>query len=309
MYVFSISSITPLFRLVYYTYMSLGIIYALLALIGWAFDDFFIGRTSKKIGTLPALFLLACFGVLVLSPFAIPALPAHVPLSSASMGILLALMIATSLAALADFEALRTGKLATIDPLYGFEIPLTSILAYVFLGDTLSWLQMCFIAFVLGGMLLVSVSSFRNVKSLRWERGVHFALLSVVFMGATNFLTGYTARAFTPILANWFSYLGLALFCLILLVRSRRLSETIHAAKTHVVLIIALGTADVIAWTSFAYSTTHIPIGITTAISEAYIALAVLLGVYLNKERLRTHQWLGIAIIIVTITALALSTT
>jgi uncharacterized membrane protein len=56
---------------------------------------------------------------------------------------------------------------------------------------------------------------------------------------------------------------------------------------------------------SFAKSATLIPIGLTTAISESYIALAVLLGLYFNKEKLRYHQFIGIGIIIAGVIALS----
>lgn len=287
--------------------MSHGILFALIALIAWACDDFLIGRTSRKIGTLPALFFLSVFGLLVLTPFAVPLLSQALPLSTIGMGILLALMVVTNIAALADFEALRIGKLAAIDPLYGFEIPLTGLLAFLFLGDTLSTEQIVLIGVVLIGMLMVSTASLQSIRLLRWERGVAFALLSILFMGGTNFLTGYTARTYDPVLANWFSYLGLSIFCLILLAHSRQLTNLPRALRLYPGPILALGIADVIAWTSFAKSTTLIPIGIATAVSEAYIALAVLFGVYLNKEHLKIHQWLGIALIFACIALLALS--
>jgi drug/metabolite transporter (DMT)-like permease len=51
-----------------------------------------------------------------------------------------------------------------------------------------------------------------------------------------------------------------------------------------------------VAWVSFAKATTFIPIAIATTISESYIALAVLLGLFVNREKLRTHQILGITL-------------
>jgi drug/metabolite transporter (DMT)-like permease len=45
-----------------------------------------------------------------------------------------------------------------------------------------------------------------------------------------------------------------------------------------------------IAWISYSLSTVYIPIGIATSISESYIAFASLLGIIINKEKLKKHQ-------------------
>ncbi|MDI6821251.1 MAG: hypothetical protein QMD65_03755 [Patescibacteria group bacterium] len=46
-------------------------------------------------------------------------------------------------------------------------------------------------------------------------------------------------------------------------------------------------------------------ISIATTISENYIALTVLLGVFINKEKLQRHQFFGIAIAIISVLVLS----
>lgn len=64
---------------------------------------------------------------------------------------------------------------------------------------------------------------------------------------------------------------------------------------------------DNAAWISFAFATTFISIGIATAISEGYIALAALLGIFLGREKLRGHQLAGVIVALTAILILAAS--
>ena len=50
---------------------------------------------------------------------------------------------------------------------------------------------------------------------------------------------------------------------------------------------------DNIAWIAFAWAMTLAPIGIVVALSESYIIIAVLLGMFVNREFLRKHQKIG----------------
>lgn len=255
-----------------------------------------------------ALFFLAWFGTVTLLPFSwhsLVALTSFWHWSGPLPNIFLMLIAITFVAALADFEALRRGKLSAIDPLYAFEVPLTIGIAYLIIGEKLSLLNCMIVGGMLIGMLLVSTKSLSHLRTIRFEKGVPFALLSIIFMGGTNFLTGYGARLVSPWAINWISYAGLALCTTIYLACSGRLRATIAPLFKHPGLLLSLGAADVIAWTSFAKSASLIPIGLTTAISEAYVALAVLLGLYFNKEQLRRHQFVGIGIIIIGVITLS----
>jgi drug/metabolite transporter (DMT)-like permease len=288
--------------------MSIGIFFALLAMVAWAFDDFFIGRSSKKLGSVQALFFLAWFGTLVLLPFSWSGLSTALSLwywGSPILVLCAILIVVILIASLADFEALRQGKLSAIDPLYAFEVPLTITLAYLIIGETLSLTNWILIACMMLGMILISIKSFTHLKSIRLEKGLVFALVSILFMGVVNFLTGYGARLISPLLINWISYAGLASCTSLYLLWEEKLGNTLRDIMQHRALLLGLGVADVIAWMSFAKSATLIPIGLTTAISESYIALAVLLGLYFNKEKLRYHQFIGIGIIIAGVIALS----
>jgi uncharacterized membrane protein len=156
------------------------------------------------------------------------------------------------------------------------------------------------------GMFLVSAKSLSSLTHIRWERGVKFAVVSIIFMGGTNFLTGFGARLVTPLFVAWVSYVGLCVSTAEILLFKGSMQKVLKTSSRHLPLVLALGISDIIAWTSFARSTTYLPIGLVTAITESYIVLAVVLGVYENKERLRVHQYAGIGVIVLCVISLAL---
>ena len=62
---------------------------------------------------------------------------------------------------------------------------------------------------------------------------------------------------------------------------------------------------DNTAWIAFAFAMTFSNIGIVVALTESYIVIAVLLGVFVNKEYLRMHQKIGVAIAVASAIALS----
>lgn len=69
--------------------------------------------------------------------------------------------------------------------------------------------------------------------------------------------------------------------------------------------IIGQSILDNAAWVAFATATTFVPIAIAATISESYITLAVLLGVLLNREKLKAHQIAGVLLAIIGVLVLS----
>lgn len=277
-------------------------------MVAWGLDDYFIEKSTRKLGDTATLFFVTTFGTLVLLPFVWAEVTSPELWSlSRELWILLIATLVTLCAALADYEALRVGKLSIVEPVYALEVPVTVILGLVIIQERLTGVQLGLIFILTTGIFLVSTKSLVSLKRLSWERGVRLALLSAALMGATNFLTGYSGRLTSPLLANWFIYAGLAAAMFIYLLYTKKLTAIAQGLQAHPRIILAVSVADLIAWTSFTYSAFYIPIALATAISESYIALAVLLGLYLNKERLKRHQLLGITITLLAVITLSLT--
>ena len=284
----------------------MGILFALGALVSWGVGDFLIQRSARKFGDGIALFFITFMGMVVLLPFVWHDIP-FLFSSYRSVIILWSASLVLLGAALLDFEALRIGKISVIEPIYAFEVVVTASLGTLLLKEHLSTLQVCFIATLIAGITLVGIKKFRLLKSFRLERGVLLAVGATIMMGAVNFLFGAGARESGPIIINWFTSTFITVFIGVYITINGEWHHLYRQWSLNRPLVVAVGFIDNLAWVFFAYSTLAIPIAIATSISEAYVALAAILGFWLNRERLSNHQLIGLVLTVSSTIALAIT--
>lgn len=65
---------------------------------------------------------------------------------------------------------------------------------------------------------------------------------------------------------------------------------------------------DNVAWTAYGFAMIYIPIAIATTISESYVALSVMLGIFVNREKIEKHQIIGIVLAILGVILLSSTT-
>lgn len=283
---------------------SMGIFFALLALASWGIGDFLIQRSARKFGDWIALFYITAFASVALLPF----VWRDILILIKNHGGLVTLIIASVLmlfAALFDFEALRIGKISVVEPIYAMEVPVTALLALAIIGERLTFPQTVLIGVLLFGIFLISTRSFKDLRHIRVERGVWYAIFATVGMGGVNFLFGLGARETSPLLINWFTSVFVALVATGYLLATGGFGKVIDDWKHSKRLIISVSIIDNAAWIAFTYSALYIPIAITTSISESYIVLAAGLGLLFNKEKLRPHQFAGLLMAVVAVIVLS----
>lgn len=108
----------------------LGIAFAVGALLSWGFGDFSIQRCVRAIGDLKTFFVIDLSAVLILFPFVWRELP-EVFTTSPQLMLLVGTGFVIFVAGMLDFEALRRGKIAIIEPALSFELPIAIFLASV----------------------------------------------------------------------------------------------------------------------------------------------------------------------------------
>lgn len=274
---------------------ALGILFALIALFAWGFGDFFIQKTARAVGDLKALVYITLTTTVVLLPFVWQDLGRV--LAHANAWWLLGIVgIVSFFAALFDFEALKQGKIAVVEPLLGIEVPVVVFFSVIFRHEFLPWYQLLLILLIIIGIILTVTKHVGQWKYHRrlLEKGVLWAGLGAIGMGLTNFLVGVLSQDTLPLITVWFAHTVIAVCSLLLIAWRGEWRGMFKSIKKHPGIIIGETVFDNMAWVSYAFATTLIPISIATAISESYIALAVLLGVFVNKEKLKKHQLVGI---------------
>ncbi len=283
-----------------------GIILAFLALFAWGFGDFIIQKAVRVIGDFRTLFWIGIAGSIVLFPFIQDEL--GVTFANPVFLILLSLTsVVIFFAALFDFEALKRGKIAIVEPVLGVELPVVVALSVIFWSERLSLLQALLIATTFFGIVLAVTIHHTHLHYHKriFERGVILAGAGSIIMGLVNFLIGVSSQKISPLMAIWFTNTFFTILCVIYLIAKGEFRGIITDIKRHPRLVLVVSVLDNAAWLFYAFATSLIPIAIATTISESYIAITVILGIFINREKLKYHQVVGVIIAILSIILLS----
>ena len=273
------------------------------ALLCWGVGDYLIQNNARKIGNVEALLWISLVGMLATLPLVAGQL--HL-LGVWPDFLLLALLGAvTFIAAMVDFEALKVGKLAVVDMVIALELPLTILLAIVFLHDSLDLWQVALIVLLIAGVIMIALDGMD--LSLKLEAGVLFALAAAGSLALLNFLTAVGSRTVTPLMAVWAPALFSAVFCLVVILKRGSAGGVLERARNNLTLVIAMGVVDFSAWIFYAYATSLGELSIVNAITESFPAVALMLGVWLGREKISKRQYLGAAVALLASIALAMT--
>lgn len=282
----------------------IGILFAFIALISWGFGDFFIQKTVRIIGSWRALFCIGIVGLVGLFPF----VAGDLARLSASDFILLGLLgIVVIFASLFDFEALRQGKISIVEPIIGLELPIVVALGVTLAHESISPIQFFLMGVVFVGIVFAITTHYTHLHYHKriFEKGAILAGVGAIGMALTDFLVGISSREISPLMAIWFAHSLLAVICGLRLLFKGGFSHLLSDIRKHPAPIIGQSILDNLAWVSFAFAVTSIPIAVTTTITESYIAFTALLGLFVNREKLKPHQIIGVIMAIGGVIALA----
>ena len=118
-------------------------------------------------------------------------------------------------------------------------------------------------------------------------------LFGAVFMGFVNFFTAAVSKSISPATAIWGPAVVFSVITILYLARKGRLKKMVVAVQAHPLLVAGAGVIDTLAWTLFAVALAGNPVSITTAITESYPAVAMALGFWFNREKIKGHQFMG----------------
>jgi drug/metabolite transporter (DMT)-like permease len=280
----------------------MGLFFVGLAILGWGVADFLIQRSARKLGDWEALFFVTLFASIVLAPFVYPSFAG---LGAFDWLVLGGTSVIILVASLLDFDALRVGKMSVIEPIYAMEVIVAIALATLIVGEVISTTQFLLVIGIILGVILVSNKRLGAMHVRLLEKGLLAAVLAAIGMGASNFLFGYAAREMDALIITWFTSIFMTIATFGYLIFVKQSHSLVRDWRHNKWLILGVGLFDVMAWVGYASSTLYLPIGIATGLTEAYIAVAVILGIIFNKEKLRIHQKLGLVLSVAAAIALA----
>jgi len=278
------------------------------AMLSWGFGDFMIQRSAKKLGDWETLFFITAFGTIVLVPFVWRELPSLFVGSGNNLFILISAALLLLAASLLTFEGYKKGKISVLEPLLSFEIVSASLLSLFILRDHVGPLQIGLIVVLMVGLFLVSTRERVKVRSFFVEKGVFIFLLGSIIMGGADFLLGWGSRTTDPLMANFIMNIVMATVSGLFILANPESRASMREIRANRALLLVMSIADNIAWIAYAFAMVTVPIAIATGLSESSTIIAVLLGLFVNKERLQRHQKIGLVVAVASVTVLAVVT-
>jgi len=276
--------------------MNIAILLAFGAMVFWGVGDFLIQRCVRLVGSLETLFWINLASSVILFPFVYKSLP---DLNGYQFLILLFLGLIGFLGAYIHFEALDVGKLSVVEVIFSLELPLTIILGVVILHEALTIEIVLLMLLLFSGIILLSVD-FKKINTREFlEKGALLAIISAVLVASINFLTAVGAKEINPILVIWFPWLMVGLMTFIYLLVKKRWKNIVHRSRPFWKILVIMIIIDIAAWLFYAFALSQKELSITTAITESFVVIAMILGIVFNKERVRPIQYAGAALAVV----------
>ena len=285
--------------------IELGIILAFAAMLCWGFGDFLIQKSTRKFGDWETLFIITIFGSIVLFPFVYKEIPSIFSFHNSKFLLLITASVILLFAALFEFESLKKGKISVVEPIWSMEIPASALLAFLIIKENVSLTQIILIVALIFGLILVSLRSYHLSKHIWLEKAAFLALASALMMGAANFFVGWGSRETGAFATKWFVDTFIALVSFIYIFSTKRIHRMELDISKNKKLLGSMCVLDNAAWVAFGFSMVLAPISIAVAISESYIIICVLLGMFVAKEKLRIHQKIGLILAIIAAISLA----
>jgi drug/metabolite transporter (DMT)-like permease len=293
--------------------MPSGLLYGLVAAVGWGLVDVVASVTGKRLG--PIAFAAATQSV-GLAVFVVLAIVTRTAIGTTAAGEALLFGAVAAVGYLAAFTALRIGPLAVVSPVMASYGGLTVVLAVVFRGEHLTAAQWIGVALTTTGIVLAALVLDDGLRKARpVSAGVAFALIACLgFAFATVGLAApIQAAGWLP--ATVISRFGnvalvLTFLAVAVLAKPRALDGAVarhpDAGRGLIVGLLAVGLLDAAANTSFAVGLERSETWIVGLASSFGPALAIVFAVLALRERPRPTQWLGLAALGLGVVVLAL---
>jgi drug/metabolite transporter (DMT)-like permease len=263
--------------------------------VTWGFGELVYLRITKALGGYTASLWTSIFGLVLIIPVAIASgVPTSGPSDFAlAMGGALVGVVSALLYAL----ALQHGQLSIVSPVVSAAAGVSAVLAVLVLGEHLR--TPTAIA-VVGAIIGVALTAW-VARGGGHGRATVLAVLAALGLGIYNLLLASSADAIGPIWAI-VAFRIVSVVVLIPVARARGQLRLAHAGRRWLALSCVLET---IGFCTLAIALSRGPVAVVAVVASQYPVIAVTGAALLLRERLRTRQWIGVALVLASVAVLS----
>jgi drug/metabolite transporter (DMT)-like permease len=239
----------------------------------------------------------------IVATFPIVAATGAPHLTTRGIGIAIAAAAVTVPAYLTAFTAFQTCPVSVVTPILSCEGAAAAIIAVIF-GEQLNAALAFFLALAVIGVVLVGVSGGNQQPA--HARGVAFVCVAALIWGVVLVLGAPVSRE----LGVWWGFLVVRvlalIFALALALITRQGPALGPALRREPWRIAVWGVSDAGAYLCFYLAAHRGPVAVASVLAAQFALFGAISGVLFLGERLRAHQWLGVAIVLTAVSAISI---
>ncbi len=268
----------------------------------WAFSVFFSSRSTRMIGQWSVLAWIMLVGLVASLPFASGSgTPSG--LTPGAAGWLMLAALGNVFGLLVSFVALRIGKVGVVAPVTSAEGAVAAVVAFLF-GESMGWqVGVCLAVITLGVVVSARAPDPMPLEHEQPARAVLLAALAACMFGASLFALG---RVSGDLPSSWLvlapRVLGVLVIALPLIVGRR-----IRLTRKALPFVVGSGVAEVLGFFAFAQGARE-STAVTAVLASQFAPLAAVLAYLVYRERLGRQQLIGVAVLVLGVSALSLVT-
>ena len=273
-----------------------------IAALAWGISSLASSRTSKEIGATCVLAWVMVIGLVLAVPAAALDGVPH-GLSANDVLLLLGAAVGSVAGLLADYRALRMGRVAIVQPIVACEGAAAAIFGLLH-GDALSALQLVLLAAIVAGIVAASRAS-SDAEPTAAGRAqdretILLALVAALLFGGSLFCIGVVGDSVST---SWILLavraVGVAAVAIPLLAR-----RGLRLTRGSFPLVLASGLLEVIGLVAFAWGASD-HIAVTAVVGSQFAVVGVIGGVLLFRERITRIQTAGVFVTLAAVTLLS----
>lgn len=272
----------------------MGVLFGLLAALGWGTGDYVLSRISRAVGPVTAMLFVQLAGVVAVGLVLL--VRRDVPPLDPALWLLAAGVNLFNLAGTALlYRALAVGTLAIVSPIAASFAVVTAVLALA-AGERPAPLALGGVALVMAGVIVVSGAPGAPGAARASTRGVPEALGAALAFGCFFWLLGPVTAGLGiawPVMLSRVVAVGAVL---LFLAARRQAPRALPRGQWGAVLLAT--SLDTLAFLSYNLGISTAYVTVVTALASIFSAVTVLLAWVLLRERLASAQWAGVAAVI-----------
>lgn len=277
--------------------ISSGIIFGIIAMLGFGISNALVSVPAKNIGILRTMFIRGIFSSLMLFLILLFFLSeTNFSFNYILIAVIIAIIGYVPLATF--FKAIKLGKVGIVTPIANSSVIFTVLLSIIFLKESLLATQILAILLIVTGIILTSINfkDLRNSNLFNVSSGIPYALVSAILWGVVFFLLKIPVNVLGPFLTSFIIEFGILIFSILHIKVAN--DSLIFPSRKMLIHIFFIAFFAIIGSLFFNLGIKISSVSIIAALTFSSPLISTLYGKLVYKEKLNAVQYSALFLIL-----------